>query len=366
MLNHLRSLKKQIMLDNLRQKRYVNSNIKRDISVLCSEIRAKRRICDEIVICPTPTEYSWMGVQRATKALFPSSTIELPQFYSKQIYSDSELEMLIKFIVDLEFKNIIFSGFPPYFKKFLEFLKIDSKIRKGIIYHGFFSEMSSGAEETDSFNDIIELSQNNKIDKIGFVKKDFSVIFNKMYGVKAYDIIYKTPEYNFRAERFNVDKKLHIGVFPDIDFRKNYINQMIAALLVDKAIVHTSGSCELKLDAERIISHDSNIQHIDFVERLYKCDINLYVTFSESWGQVIAESLSVGVPCLASNNSGILDLDPYLKEMLIVNEYDNPIAIANQIEIVLANIEQISKKGIDYIAKLNLIAEDKLKLFLNI
>jgi len=64
-------------------------------------------------------------------------------------------------------------------------------------------------------------------------------------------------------------------------------------------------------------------------------DINLYVSYSESWGQVITESISMGVPCLASNNSGVFDSNETLKSALLVSDYDNPYEIAKKIKSVL-------------------------------
>ena len=93
--------------------------------------------------------------------------------------------------------------------------------------------------------------------------------------------------------------------------------------------------------------------------------LNLYVTFSECWGQVITESLLLGVPCLASNNSGIFDYNDFLKENLIVDEYDDSNSIYKKIIQVIEKRELISREGIKYIHELNKIADEKLNLFLN-
>ena len=71
---------------------------------------------------------------------------------------------------------------------------------------------------------------------------------------------------------------LHIGVHSYALFRKNIHNQVAAALLSDGATVHVAG--------ERKLFH---------------------LSFSELWGQVAAESLAVGVPCMIANHSDIYD-----------------------------------------------------------
>ena len=104
--------------------------------------------------------------------------------------------------------------------------------------------------------------------------------------------------------------------------------------------------------------------YFDFLQLLGSMTLNFYVSFSECFGLVVTESLSLGVPCLASYNSGIFDYDDYLKEMLIVKDYDNSEAIYKQAELVLANRHKISERGIEYIKELNKIAKGKIQNFI--
>ena len=64
-------------------------------------------------------------------------------------------------------------------------------------------------------------------------------------------------------------------------------------------------------------------------------DINLYCSYSESWGQVFVESLLCDFPCIVSMNSSLIDV--YFTDFpeLFVSQNDNPVFIANVIESIL-------------------------------
>jgi glycosyltransferase involved in cell wall biosynthesis len=101
-----------------------------------------------------------------------------------------------------------------------------------------------------------------------------------------------------------------------------------------------------------------------FLETLESMTLNFYVTFSECYGLLIAESLSLGVPCLAANNSGFFDYNDELRKWLVIEEYDNSEAIYRQAKKVLENRDKISRMGKEYILHLNSIARNKLNTFL--
>ena len=94
-------------------------------------------------------------------------------------------------------------------------------------------------------------------------------------------------------------------------------------------------------------------------------DVNLHLSFSESWGQLAAESLALGVPCLVSATTNLLDDDAWLKEKLTVNRIDAPVIIAEKLESVIKDKEETGKRGNAYVAALNQKADKLLADFLN-
>jgi glycosyltransferase involved in cell wall biosynthesis len=97
-----------------------------------------------------------------------------------------------------------------------------------------------------------------------------------------------------------------------------------------------------------------------FLSVLGSMDINLYCSFTESFGQVVLESIALGVPCIHNNNSGILDDYPELQERLIVTEYDNIQSISNQINKALKHRFDIQKNSNLFLNNHNTFAQQKI------
>ena len=107
------------------------------------------------------------------------------------------------------------------------------------------------------------------------------------------------------------------------------------------------------------------MNHQEFVSLLSQMTINLHVTFSESWGLVLAESISQGVPCLSAYTSSFFDYDDDLKQKLIVDGFDDSWHIYRKIEEVLKDRDAIGKQCIEYAKRLNVLTEERLNEFLN-
>ena len=54
--------------------------------------------------------------------------------------------------------------------------------------------------------------------------------------------------------------------------------------------------------SERIIEHGKNLPNERFLQILGSMDLNLYMSYSESWGLVAYESEAMGVKCICQNN----------------------------------------------------------------
>lgn len=350
------------MFKKIREKVYVRKYIKVSLLDIRFVINNLRQKTDVLIICPQATNGNWLGVSIGTKSIF-KDVFEIPQYFSHSVYNKKELSQIVDFIIESKFSQVVFSGFSSYFFNMILDINKKSKIKIGIVFHGALSEL---AYSSISFSRITHLLKNGDIDKIGFIKKDLANYFNQLYSTKnCFHLIYKTK--TFSSEKFSHKSILNepdIGIFGIHNFNKNTFNQVSAGLLINNANIHVlkSNSFTFLQSDDRIIAH-SQMPHQDFIELLSSMTVNTHISFSESWGQIVTESLAMGVPCLTSNNNGIFDYDDYLAKKLIVNQYDNPVAIAQQIEDVLQNREEISKRGTKYIQELNIISEEKLKEF---
>ena len=355
------------MLLKIKEKIHIKKHFKVPINKLLSELEKKRKISSIITICPTTTGNSWQGVYRATTNLFPNSTFQIPQYFSNCIYTDQELKLISNKIVELKFDKIIFSGYCSYFSKLiLAIKKLNKKIEVFLIYHGSFASNSEDSTTSLLLKEILDLESSKKINKIGFVKKGMSESMRKIRNTNCSHILLST-DLKLMKYKTTVESKIRIGVLTHDQYRKNIHNQIAAALMVDKSIVHIKKNYNYKyFNCENRFVVDPFFESIDdFYKNFAKMTINTYVSFSECWGQLITESLIMGVPCLAADNSGILDYNEVLKEYLIVNEYDNSDAIYKQAIKVLENREILSRMGIEYITQLNKLAHESFKRFIS-
>jgi len=71
-----------------------------------------------------------------------------------------------------------------------------------------------------------------------------------------------------------------------------------------------------------------------------KNDINLYATYSECAPMVPLESFELGVPCITGNNHHYWE-NSKLKDFVIVDKVDDPIAIYEKIMMCLENKEEV-------------------------
>lgn len=323
------------------------------------QLRQKSSIA---VFVPSTTGYNWMGVNRATFALFPDQTIELPQYYSSSIFTDSELDQVVSEIQSLEFDQLIFSGFPPYFGELMMRLK-NSQTKIALIYHGFFSELSGNQPLMQQLKHIVELNHRGVLDKIAFNKKGMAESLRALWGINAHKILLKTPELSPVP---TYGDGIHIGVLGNDQFRKNLHNQVVAAAMIREAQIHITTDTPFDyLPNPTLIRHKTGQSHADFTRILGSMHVNLHLSYSESWGQLTTESLAMGVPCLTSYHSDVFDYDEDLKEILVVNDYDNSFAILQRIENILS-IDSLPERCISYIKRLNQESEKSLEKFLEV
>ena len=114
----------------------------------------------------------------------------------------------------------------------------------------------------------------------------------------------------------------------------------------------------------RIKSVPNLLPHEEFIQLIHNMTINMYVSFSESWGHVILESLAGGIPCLASNTSSIFDTNEVLSNTLIVEKFDDSYSIYKKAQFILDNYKKISNESLKHVQNINKLADDKLEEFL--
>jgi glycosyltransferase involved in cell wall biosynthesis len=337
------------------------------LEVLFDTIRAIRRQSDSLAITPTITGYFWMGVNRATHALFPGSVLELPHVLGASAYSHRELMDICRHVHAQGFSQVILSGFPPCFASMAMRLR-DHGMKVGCVFHGFLSECGQTPLNAQPFKAVLRLCRDGVIAKLACCKKGLPETIGRLTGLRAHKIMVPT-----RVTAASADQTIrrgpgecHIGVLAHDTFRKNIHNQVAAALMIEGATVHVAGRPEVDYwdCTHRLVHHPATMPHRDYVSLLGRMDVNLHLSFSESWGQVAAESLAMGVPCIIANHSDVYDYDPTLRRRLVSENFDNPYELSNDVARVIEEREALADRCTRYVDLLNRKAEELLKEFL--
>jgi len=286
-------------------KSYLSRNeVKLKKDNLINRVVAVRAHNDVLVLYGSPTEGNWLGIANATKSLFPDNAVEVPQYYSKPTFDTKQTQEICFAIMDLKFKRIVISGFAFYFFEWIDLLSKQTEI--SVLFHGTISEFYSRDTQIIVEN-FVNRAMNGTIKDVGFVKSGLSDIFNKLYNIKTYQAAFPLPEIPSNIIRLELDKtKIHIGVFGANTFNKNLHNQVINALLLENTIVHVLDKSIFSYlnKNERMVEHGKNLPRTTFLSILASMDLNLYMSFNESFGLVAYESEALGVPCVKS-----LDID---------------------------------------------------------
>ena len=313
-----------------------------------------------IILVPNNTQANWLGVKNATMSMFPHNHIILPQSYSNSLLSEVQRDEFTKTIINKGVKLVIFSGIPNYAIDWIrQFHQKD--IKCGVIYHGGLAELASNPTRQIQLTELLKLSNSGIIERIGVVKEGLDDWFKLKTKAKIFRVIPNLkPPTGIKFKKFT-DGKIHIGIFGNSSYNKNRHTQVVAASLIENSIIHilSPNEFDYALPPERLVIHE-NLNHHDFLTLLGSMHVNLYCSYSESWGQVVLESLVMETPCVTTSNSGLLKWDEELTKYLVVQHYDNISAIKKHIENILENYEIISELGKNYISTINKISDEYL------
>ena len=318
-----------------RIKKKIGEKSQYDLQSLLKDVNSISSFHSKMVICPDNTDANWLGVKNATLAMFPEQTFVIPQHFSNQIVSDEDLKLILSSFKEKGGNTVVLSGFPNYFFNVINICK-EFKLKVELIFHGGLAELNKNPTRQKQMETILNLAKSKELSKIYVVKEGLDKLFTSITNVETERITLplSIPE-ELKIKKFN-DGKTHIGVFGNNSYNKNRHIQVAAGALIPNSVIHIIGENEFSylLPENRVISH-KQLDRLAFLELLGSMDINLYCSYSESWGQVTLESIQLGVPCLSGNNSGIINhLKPEHKKY-ILNEVDNPYVIASKIKEIL-------------------------------
>jgi glycosyltransferase involved in cell wall biosynthesis len=280
-------------------KKSQNKEILAHLAIKIQDISEKNPV---LVLYGSPTKGNWKGIANATTGLFPENSLEIPQWYSNAVFNQQETIQICTLIQQAKFEKIVISGFAPYFLEWIEFLHPHAEIE--IIYHGTISEFHDPSQQI-FIEQLIYFGKTKKISRFGFVYEGMAEVFTKLFDLDCYQQPLNPPIIPKEIKKIELDKtKLHIGVFGADTFNKNLHNQVIHALMIDNVVVHVLDKSIFKYLGmnDRIVEHGKDLPREKFLSILGSMDLNLYMSFNESWGLVAKESETMGVKTISNLN----------------------------------------------------------------
>jgi glycosyltransferase involved in cell wall biosynthesis len=313
-----------------------------------------------LAICYKPDQYRFMGVRNATLRTFDNV------WQISTIYNENQASELAEQIIYSGFNRIILNGFTLKIARIIEHLKRKSEFDVDVIHYGSLAQILEYSWAEEEFDQLLRFAREGKVRKIGFAKQGMAEVVRGL-GYQAEFILSWCPDPIKNSYSRKRTPGIDLGMFSTKRFRKNYYTQLMAARMISDArvhVMHSPGQPELLRPFHgRIVNHGF-LGPDEFLCLLRQMDLNLYVSLSECWPGVVVESIAQGVPCITSHTHEIFQYDQYLFKKLVVSALDNPLAISEKIRSVLDEREEIAQRCYEYAKRLNEIARETIRKFL--
>jgi glycosyltransferase involved in cell wall biosynthesis len=298
------------------------------------------------------------GIKSATYAL-TGDIIEIEDFHRRE-----QVEEILSFIKEKSPGKIVLSGYGDGYDLLAVYIKeLLPDVRIMQYCHASFTQYSVDKWEADFLERLIQLHFDGVIEKIGFCKKGMIEHFIER-GVDAHFLMNRFPKIDVARKIVDLNNP-SIAVLGSKQWRKNLLNQIIGALQVENAKVHINQAPEYDYvkTLPRVIEHGWMTPDEAF-KLTSSTTLNFYISLSECFPMVVIESLATLTPCLTSNTSNVYDYDPSLKDYLVVNELDNPLAISAAAERVLHDYDIVIEKIKNYLPILSKEIDNSINAFL--
>ena len=225
--------------------------------------------------------------------------------------------------------------------------------------------------ERENFFRLLELSKENKVDDIVFLRKGQYTTYSSI-GIKC---SYLLQNFSLKEKKqIEKDKngKINIGIYPlNYVWDKNIFNQLCISKFIDNSNLNYNNiDPRMKefLDTMNITNTEDSIKDINvesLIEKISKNNVVISCSFTEYLHPVFFISMELGIPCLIGNNSDLFKEDDELKQFVVTNAEDNPIINSDKVIKLLENSEKVQQLYLKWKEKYNIEAEKRMEEFIN-
>ena len=318
-----------------RYKARISDNYLNNLNNALNEINNAKK---DYIVMHNP---EWFGVTNATIELFDS------RVRCAELLRNKDVVKVANAILNKKIKQVIFSAMCIGWKDLAIYLKSKNpNIKIKVFWHGNNSQVSEPYGWQRNI-EIIELNKQGIIDVFATCKNSILEFYTKEgYKTAFIDNTVNLPN---KIVGHAPSDKVKIGIYAAKcdDWRKNMFANLAAAAMIPNSVVDMVPlNTEAKKFADalgiKLDGLDKPIPRNELLKRMSNNTINLYVTFSECAPMLPLESFEVGVPCVFGNNHHYFKNNE-LEKYLIVNNEENPVEIAKQINNCLDNKHTVMK-----------------------
>lgn len=344
----LKEIARFILKPILEYRKNKKKNTEEHQQLLTEAVEKINQYRDEYYVAFHNPEFT--GVSNATIELF-DNCIPCGELLNKK-----EIKMVADKLLENGIKEVIFSGFCIGWADLAKILHKNQIIVK-TYFHG------SHSQYLDDYgwkmnNQIFDLEKSGIVTEMAFCKE--SLI--KFYEEKGSNVSFLRNlvniEYNIKPKKTKNDI-LYIGVYAvqtanwmknvfsslgSIALLKQSTNKKIVVDIVPRSDIADSFMHILDIETDGV---DKAIPREELLNRMSRCNINLYVTYTECAPMLPLESFYVGVPCLTGNNHHYFQ-GTELENYLVVSNENNPKEISELMKKCLDNKDKVMKLYEDF------------------
>jgi glycosyltransferase involved in cell wall biosynthesis len=280
----------------------------------------------------------------------------------------------IKFFVDyLKHKNprlILFGGWSAIYDAFMKRPNAQ-KTQFGIYWTSSTGQVDI-SDEVDIFSSIIK---SDRIDQKLFANRDLARALSRhISNVEYLPDTVSIPLLNSKITKDVIKERrsVIISLFcsPFEYKRKNVLNSLLAISMIRRRYVLYLNGLSINRYYKKILN-SFNIKYRDFgwmsnkkyEKLLEEIDVGLQVSFAETFNHVVAEHLVRKIPVITSQMVPSMDNMPRkIKDMLIVNDVDDPFEIRDKIDFLICNSKMRKDLGAELFERIKMENNYRIKM----
>ena len=279
---------------------------------------------------------------------------------------NNDIKIISDNLEDSEINNVIFLGLELGWDKLIQYIrkkysnikiKVINNTSEALLYYDY---------ERNNFFRLLELSKENEIDSIAFLKHGQYQLY-KSLGYKCYYLMQNYILHKEKKMRKDGEETINIGIFPlNYTWDKNIFNQLCIGKFVQNSTVFFNNLDNRMAEFVDTMNINNNALFIkdcnedSIIEKMNNITVSVSCNFTDYFNPIFFISMELGIPCLIGDTSDLFENNEKLKYYIVTQAEDNAIENARLIEKIIdnknniMNLYEIWKKKYNIQSKLNI------------